>query len=266
MSTPIQSIEVELKWNPWSEKSKDISFNSYTTGVGDGEDKVACELETPTLGQNSPYDMEPIINGVKTKCDVKKLDTQNDFNTGKKGRDIIRPIKYLHINLLNSMIVLSESTLFTPDERSMLNLLQDVSPDELSVGKLHTIDDTCKMLYNKKQYLRSKLPSIPVTILGQTKEVTLDIYYDICNKIGLSLPDELSSYKDELEVLKYMDNPYIDRPTQFMEDLNSLISKIFNDIKIIIVDKQKGYMILENIHNIQFYRITRGNPRFKVIL
>ena len=83
--------------------------------------------------------------------------------------------------------------------------------------------------------------------------------------MGISLPEEFSSYEDTLQILQKMDHPYIDEPERFMEDLNSLVGKIFDDIKLIIVDDKKGYMIIEDTKNIEFYRITRGHPRFKVI-
>ena len=114
----IPPVKVEMIWIPWSEKSKDIPFKSTITGVGDGEQKMERELDTPILGQNSAYDMMPIINSIKTKCDVKKLDTQNDFNTGKEGRDALRPIKMLHTIFLDSLNIFVKSPLFTPEEKA----------------------------------------------------------------------------------------------------------------------------------------------------
>jgi hypothetical protein len=140
-----------------------------------------------------------------------------------------------------------------------------VSPDELAVGTLKKMNDICIMLSAKKNKLRSTLPTTSVTILGQTKESPLDLCYNICQKMGISLPEEFSSYEDTLQILQKMDHPYIDEPERFMEDLNSLVGKIFDDIKLIIVDDKKGYMIIEDTKNIEFYRITRGHPRFKVI-
>lgn len=52
---------------------------------------------------------------------------------------------------------------------------------------------------------------------------------------------------------------------KFMEDLNNMVEKLFNDIRIIIVDDKNGYIILPDITRIKFYRITRGNPRFQVL-
>jgi hypothetical protein len=61
-----------------------------------------------------------------------------------------------------------------------------------------------------------------------------------------------------------MEHAYIDKPAKFMEDLNNIVEKLFNDIRIIIVDDKNGY-IIPDITRIKFYRITRGNPRFQVL-
>jgi hypothetical protein len=124
------------KWIPWSEKSADVIFEATKNGIGDGENKVASELSTEILGQNSPFDIEFIHNGILQKFDVKKLDSQSDFNTGKDGRNVLRPLKYLHTNLLISITKLASCTQFTTDEQLILSKLQDISPDELSVGTL----------------------------------------------------------------------------------------------------------------------------------
>lgn len=262
---PKIKLKAKMSWTPWSEKSKDIPFKATKTGVGDGEDKVAAEMETRTLGQNSPYDMEFVYNGTLTKFDVKKLDAQDDFNTGKKGRDALRPLKHLHTNLLISIATLSESTLFTPDEQGLLNQLHDVSPDELAVGTLKKLCSICEMLHLKEKALRATLPSIPFNALSYKKDMPLDLFYYNCQKLSIAFPEEYSDYEATIQVLQKMDHIYIRHPKQLMEDLNALVQKVFTEVKPIVVDNDKGYMILKDVFQIQFYRITRGHPRFKVI-
>ncbi len=80
----------------------------------------------------------------------------------------------------------------------------------------------------------------------------------------IDFPFEFSSYIDTILILQKMDHLYIDEPSKFMEDLHAIVGKLFADIRIILVDKDKGYMILPDANRIQFYRITRGNPRFQV--
>jgi hypothetical protein len=50
------------KWIKWTKKSEDVPFKSLENGVGDGEHKVAKELNTTVNGQNFSYDMNIIIN------------------------------------------------------------------------------------------------------------------------------------------------------------------------------------------------------------
>ena len=261
----IPPVKVKMDWISWSEKSKDIPFKSTITGVGDGEQKMSHELDTPFNGQNSSYDMMPILNGIKTKCEVKKLDKQNDFNTGKEGRDILRPIKMLHTTFLDSLNLFLKSDLFTPQEKVELVRVENVSPDELAVGTLRQLEQICVMLNLKKKTICSTIPLIPFTACCQEKEMPLDLYYSLCQKMDIDFPNEFSSYIDTILILQKMDHIYIDEPTKFMEDLHTLVGKLFLDIKIIIVDMDKGYMILPDTSRIKFYRITRGNPRFQVM-
>jgi hypothetical protein len=258
-------VNVEMEWTPWSDKSKEIPFKSTITGVGDGEQKISKEKDTPFLGQNSSYDMMLTLNGIATKCDVKKLDTQNDFNTGKEGRDALRPIKMLHTIFLDSLTMFAESDLFTSEERADLMQFKNVSPDELAVGTLKKLKPICLMLNSKKKSLRSMLPLVPFTAYDQTKEMPLDLYYSNCQKLGLDFPNAFSSYIDTILILQKMEHIYIDEPNKFMEDLNAVVGKLFVDIRIILVNKDKGYMILPDANRVKFYRITKGHPRFQIL-
>jgi len=262
----IPPVKVEMNWIPWSEKSKDIPFKSSITGVGDGEQKISIELDTPFFGQNKSFDMMPILNGIETKCDVKKLDAQNDFNTGREGRDVLRPIKLLHTSFLQYLNMIRKSDRFTLDEKAKLERVKDVSPDELARGTLKKLKEICVMLHFKKKTLKSTLPTVPFTVFGETKEMTLDDYYTICqNNPNCTFPNEFSSHIDTILILQNMNSIYIDEPSKLMEDLNALVDKLFVDMRIILVDKDKGYMILPDASRIRFYRITRGHPRFQVL-
>ena len=105
----------QIVWINWTDKSKDISFKNTVKGVGDGEQKVANELDTNILGQNSYFDMKVIIEGIEYECDVKKLDNYT-FNTGVKGRNALRPIKSKITDLLNSFRKILGSNILTQEE------------------------------------------------------------------------------------------------------------------------------------------------------
>jgi len=265
------SVNEDKNWIPWTDKSKDTPFKSNRgSGIGDGEYKMGKELNTPVQGQNSPYDMMPLLNGIVTKCDVKKLDKQDDFNTGVNGRDVLRPIKALHAELLESIKIFVKSARFTDDEKAKLELKvkkpnKDVSPDELSVGNLKILEEICHMLKKKKEELRSKLPGVEFNACGEDGKMPLELFYTLYQTLRRDFPPKFSSYIDAILILQKMDHIYIDNPSKFREDLNALVGKVFTDMKLIIVHETKGYFILENIEKIQFLRITKGHPRFKVI-
>jgi len=258
-------VKVEMNWIPWSEKSKDIPFKSTITGVGDGEQKMERELDTPILGQNSAYDMMPIINGIKTKCDIKKLDTQNDFNTGKEGRDVLRPIKTKILLLLESICLLSESTICISEEKETLKSFMTVSPDELAVGTIKKLKSVCEMLNMKRKNILESIPIVqPFTDISGPVSMTLDIYYTVCEKMGRPFPEEYSSYKPTLEILNHLENIYIQHPNLLTDDLNNLVN-FLNDTTLIIVDEKKGYIVMSDVSRIKFLRITRGHPRFQIL-
>lgn len=257
-----------LVWNPWTVASADIAFKANRNGIGDGEDKVGAECGTVALGQNSPYDMEIRIEGALYKCDVKKLDN-NTFNTGVHGRNALRPIKHKMETLLALFTTLESQPIFTAEEKAKLKDVEDVSPDEMSVGNLQRVYQVCKMLNAKQSALRAPLPSFaPFADVANSStaiEMSAEAYYRISKILGRPLPADLLPHQATLELLALLDHDYISRPDTFYKELNELVS-IFEGLVLICVDEAKGYCILkEPLKNIKFERITRGHPRFRVI-
>ena len=70
---------------------------------------------------------------------------------------------------------------------------------------------------------------------------------------------------DILLLLNDISHEYIINPDKLYNSLNSLVS-IFSGLKLIFVDEKKGFCILNNILNIKFERITRGHPRFRLLV
>lgn len=248
-------------WIPWTDKSKNILFKEKIIGVGDGEKKVSCKLETNVLGQNSPYDMKPIIDGIPTCCDVKKLDKQNDFNTGVKGRDALRHIKKKLTNLIESIDFLSKSERFTPEETKLLEFFVGVSPDELAVGTICKLKAVCQMLNAKYKNILESIPHIQP--IKDYPVMSLHQYYKICKITEQPFPSEYSSHEPTLKILKYMKNVYIQEPSLITEDLDNLVNCL-KDITLIVVNEKKGYMFIHDISKVKFMRITRGHPRFQI--
>lgn len=245
-------------WIPWTDKSKDILFNQ-----SNGEDKVAAELDTHALGQNSPYDMDAIINHNKVKCEIKKLDN-NTFNTGVKGRDLLRPIKNTIIDILNICRKINNSSILTSEENKKISDLKNLSPDELCVSNIQKIKEVCKILSEKQELLRKSLPKVtPFEKKGEPLEMSLDKYYSICVILEQPILPEYESYNDTLIFLHEISHKYISNPSLFMDDLHSLVS-VFTELQLIFVDQKKGYCIWDKRECITFERITRGHPRFRV--
>lgn len=255
-----------LVWQPWTVKSEAIAFGTNRPGIGDGEDKVAAELNTVALGQNRPYDMDVVLDGASVAADVKKLDL-NTFNTGVNGRDALRPIKNRMEALLNRLPDLIPLP-WESSEKAALTTLSSKSPDELCVGTLHLIQQVCDLLHQKQQVLRASLPTVqdmtdPYT--GAMIHMTAERYYQLSHIFGIPLPEILQPHHATLSLLAHLDHPYVHDPAQFMKELQAL-TIMFQGTVLIFVDEQKGYSVVKNpCECIQFERITRGHPRFRVI-
>lgn len=262
---PILIEEDENVWINWTDKSKDISFKTTIKGVGDGEQKVASELNTNILGQNSDFDMKIIIEGIEYECDVKKLDN-NTFNTGVKGRIALRPIKTKITDLLNSFRKILSSNILTQEEITILQDFEEVSPDELCVSNIQKLNKILHLLHKKRQELILTLPNIQPFIKkdGSIVEMNLFDYYNICLILKQDIPEEFNKFKDILMLLNDISHEYIINPDELNNSLNTLVS-IFSGLKLIFVDEKKGYCILNDILNIRFERITRGHPRFRLV-
>ena len=255
---PKALIPIQLMhWIPWTAKSDGILFKTTQQGVGDGEQRVAKELDTTPLGQNSPYDMCPIINGTEMKCDVKKLDHLT-FNTGVIGRNALRNTKNRLEDLLIRIMSIGADA-----------ALEEVSPDELSVGNIRRIKALCETLSAQRAELLASLPIIKPIIdpySGAEVPQTALQYYKMTQNLGLAVPAVLEPFTAKLEKLLLLDHPYIVSPEQMTNDLNGLRS-IFDGIVLIYVDEKLGYYIeTDPQNNILFERITRGHPRFRAVL
>jgi len=256
----------QIKWTNWTNRSKDIPFKSTIKGVGDGEQKVVNELDTNILGQNSDFDMKVSIEGIEYACDVKKLDNHT-FNTGVKGRNALRPIKTKITDLLNSFRKILGSNILTQEEITILQNFEEVSPDELCVSNIQKLNKLLHLLHEKRKRIILTLPNVQPFIKkdGSIVEMNLFEYYNICVILKQDVPEEFNEFNNILMLLNDISHEYILNPDELNNSLNSLVS-IFSGLKLIFVDEKKGYCILDNISNIHFERITRGHPRFRLLL
>lgn len=253
----------------WTFKSKNISFKSLIKGVGDGEEKMAAELNSCVLGQNSNFDMKLSIEGVEYKCDVKKLD-KNTFNTGVNGRNALRPIKNKIEESLNLFIKIKSSSIITINEKELLQHFDKISPDELCVSNIQKLIKIYIILNEKRNHLISTLPKVLCPFIkndGSIDYTNINLleHYNICLINKQEFSQEYCHFKDTIILLNDISHEYIIDPCMLYNSLNNLVS-IFSELKLIFVDELNGYCILNNNSQIKFERITRGSPRFSIII
>jgi len=257
-----------MVWIPFTEKSAGIDYKHSRRGIGNGEEKVAAELNTTILGQNSPYDMDAFINGTKERCEVKELDS-GTFNSGANGRDAIRDIQNKIFHFLTICRHISASPLLTPEQQEQMKGLVHISPDEVSEGSLLKISMISKILCDLRKNIISTVPSTPIVspfeMQGKPLEMDLPTYFTLCKTLHLDLLPEYQAYAERLQFLEDTVHPYIQDPQLFSDSLNGLPS-IFTGMKLIFVDKVNGYCICDTIESIKFCRITQGRPRFRLVV
>jgi hypothetical protein len=274
------SVDLFHKWTPWTGLSTAIPFKCITAGKGDGEDRVAAEFHTVALGQNSNYDMMVDVGSGSVnrwKADVKKLDNLS-FNTGVSGRDALRPIKAQIDRFLMTVAAVVDSPLLalTAEQKRLFTggrcPLVEASPDEVAAGTIENMERVAQLLNSKQAALRASLPGRrfrdPITAVE--KNITAEQFYKICSaygKTGAEISGILGAeamQKTEL-LVHHLDHPFISDPASMRRSLNGL-TRIFDSMLLIFVDEEKGYYLLKDLGKLSLQRITKGSPRFVVVL
>jgi hypothetical protein len=276
------------QWNPWTEKSSTIYFKATqnkdsVTGEGDGERKLGKEYDVKPNGQNIPYDLD--INN--KKFEVKKLD-KGTFNTGKEARIYINKYK----DSIKKCIKQAKTVLNYIEREKLIKNLQEFNKiqehikkftdyGELSEskcknsGELQTIIDYIINILDTEFIQKQKNNTIlKYDINGNKKIYTIKEYIERALMDDISkqeINETINSNLDYYIFPKQIDCELFHNLDKWSQIKNVLFYEIFNN-KIdvfVFVDKQKGYYpikIEENINTkIQFCRITKGCPRFKVI-
>lgn len=217
------------KYIKWSNKSKDIPFKSSKKCVGNGEEKLAKELDisTPLGGQNSTVDLvHPNMGNISVK-DM----TNDDCTLGTECCNDMRKIFRTIINLFVCWIIKYESKCELANKfyneinknygSSKTSIINGIDRLELSKTNLQKLNDLLNTL--KQHKLENKYSSL-------NSEYIEDIIYSLNSK---SLQDIL----------------------------NECVRKEAITMKLIIVDEKKGWLIVEDTNKLSCPRITRGSPR-----
>jgi len=217
------------KYHEWSDKSKDIPFISSQKCVGNGEEKLAKELDisTPLGGQNSTVDL---IHPAMGNISVKDM-TNDDCTLGTEGCNDMRKIFRTIINLFVCWIIKYKSE--------------------------------CKLAKQFYNDINKKYGSSRTTIIDGIDRLEL-------SKTNLQKLNELFNKLKKYE----SENEYVSLKSEYIKDivyslgdkslqdmLNECVRKEATTMKLIIVDKNKGWLIVNDINKLSCPRITRGAPR-----
>lgn len=265
------SVKMQFnQWNPWTSKSALVPYIKSRAGIGNGEEKVAAELDGTLRGQNSPYDMDAMVNNCMVKLEVKEPDAKS-FRSGRNGRDAFRPVKAQIASLLLDFVHVRECPLLSDSQRTTLLELHAISPDELCEKNLQKITNTCHQLSGIRDSILASLPSLPMynPLTGERKEVSAMVVYNTATGAGVDA-DAIRShmgadiYASVSLVVRYLSNPYIQYPNKLMTDLGAL-REIFRGYIVVLVDEQRGFYLMDSPETkLIFQRVTLAVPRFRV--
>ena len=217
------------KYHEWSDKSKDIPFKSSHKCIGNGEEKLAKELDisTPLGGQNSTVDL---IHPDMGNISVKDM-TNDDCILGTEGCNDMRKVFRTTINLFvcwimkyNTKCELAKKFYIEINKKygsSRINIIDGIDRLELSKTNLQKLNE----LFNELKQHKSEKENESLK-----SEYIEDILYSLGNR---SLQDLL----------------------------NECVRKEATIMKLIIVDKHKGWLIVKDVNKLSCPRITRGSPR-----
>lgn len=225
-----QDGEIDVdKYHKWSDKSKDVPFKSSQKCVGNGEEKLAKELDilTPLGGQNSTVDL---IHPNMGNISVKDM-TNDDCTLGTEGCNDMRKIFRTIINLFVCWII-----------------------------KYKSKCELANKFYNE---INKKYGSSRTTIICGIDR--LELSKTNLQKLN-ELFNELKKHKSEKEY-ESLESEYINDIVNSLGDkslqdmLNECVRKEATIMTLIIVDEKQGWLIVKDINKLSCPRITRGAPR-----
>ena len=223
------------KYTLWSDKSKDIPFKSQKKGIGNGEEKVKKELNilSSVGGQNSTYDLID-QNGVKIS--VKDM-TKSDCTLGVNGSTDMRKI------LFDIICIFIQWTKKYKDECKLANYFYNNINKKYGKSKKTMLECIYRLELSKTNLLKLN------KLLFKLK-----YEYLIYKKLNNSLESEYIE-----DIINELNN------NTLMELLDNCVRREAQRMKLIIVHEERGWVIIDNINDLNCPRITRGAPRINYI-
>tara|TARA_Y100000591_G_scaffold320522_1_gene334079 strand:+ start:3747 stop:4454 length:708 start_codon:yes stop_codon:yes gene_type:complete len=226
---------------PWSNKSKDVPFKEQEKCVGNGERKLAKELNISTGvgGQNSIADLvHPKVGPISVK------DMTNDNCT--LGVDGSNEMRKIFRKVLNPFVSWCEKY---QSKCKIAKYFYDSINKSYGQARTTILDgiDRCEIA-------QSNLTKLNIILKELNNHFTL-------NKKNL-LETKYNSLDSE-----YIKDISINLGEKCLQDLlNECSQKEATDMTLIIVHEKKGWLIVKDISKISCPRITRGSPRIHYTL
>lgn len=240
------------KWNSWTLKSQDVAFMSTQKCVGNGEAKLAKELDLDSLGgQNKTADLvHPTIGDISVK-DFTKDNCTLGTDGCNRLRVIFRSVIYLLSNWAEKyakddlercpprtacpIAIKYKNKLDKPYGGARRSLLDGIDRWELADG-------------GKK---KKKGPGNLMVLVSMFEELKKD---------RIAYPD-LESMSSEYidDILKALGS------NTLQDQLDAVVRQEAEAMTLIIVHKDKGWLLCRDVERLRCPRITRGAPRIDYI-
>lgn len=232
INNPNMSIELD-KWNIWSDKSCNIDFISTKKNIGNGEEKLAKELDILEQlgGQNKTYDMEHPIMGKISVKDMTKDDCILGINGTQRMRVLFRHVVY---PLLSWCEKYRKKCEFANDIYNQLNSKYGRSRNTI----LNGID---RFELSKKNFTKLNNIVERVATYARKKEkpesLNSEYIFDVCKYLGDATLNDMA---------------------------NKCVVREATELVLIVVHETNGWMAIGDLSKITCPRITRGSPRINV--
>ena len=267
-------------WNPWTKESSNVAFKSPTSAVGDGEEKLGKEFNTTPLGQNSSHDL--VVNN--EKWEVKKLDDGNSFRLGVSVSTKYNNLRFKIINCLSILNKIKDQLISESFKERIIKICEDINTshgrgshtiieglfqNEVSEANLNKLNE---LLENLKKII-SFDPQIieiyscfdgkkkPYTSIDVVKKINLE---NISQKQKLEIFKGPESYDQNFICSQISEHLEIFKNKTLKEQLDEIVRGAFDSLRLVVVDKNKGYKPFSTLDKVSCYRITSGAPRCRV--
>ncbi len=241
-------IFVTDTWHIWSDMSTGVPFKTNTSGVGNGEDKLAKELGLTTTpgGQNSTIDLQhPQVGGISVK-DM----TSDDCTLGTEGcQYMTRLFRRVAAPLLSWCEKFKYTCEYAKNVFTKLEGVYGISKISISDGidRRELSSSNLKMLYNILDDIMDTMKQVNE---DKEKEKEKEKEKDCCHT---SLKSEYIT-----DIFEYL------KDESFKKKIDDCVRQEAICMTLVIVHETKGWMVVKDISKIHCPRITRGAPRIHV--